>query len=395
MHSMIESLEPKDSFFYNENMENINLMEYIKWRGDLTFEASTFNEVDALILSRLSYIPFEKVISTEFDKKTEIGAACHMMMDLPGQNDLYLLEDDKTLMEKVLQAERYKHLKMMGAISQIDLLQEKQFSAITIELATDLHFISFRGTDNTIVGWKEDFNMAFMTPVPSQLTAVQYVEQAYAELHTDMILGGHSKGGNLALFATAFSSKTMIDRIRITYNFDGPGFETRVVILPEYKKAVSKMHTYIPDTSIIGQILNHTEEIIIVKSVQKGIYQHDIYSWQVEGPCFVRQALSDESVLFDRTLEEWLSQIEPEQRKDVVDAIYSMIDDNQGSTLKEIKGNWQTVFQKMITKYHNLDTETKKNIGDSLGSLITRMASNQIEYKKNNRTKKRGNHESQ
>lgn len=392
---MTESLEPKGSFFYNETMENINLMEYIKWRGDLTFEASAFNEVDALIFSRLAYIPFEKIISGSFDKKTEIGVACHMMMDLPDQDQLYLLEDDKTLIEKVLLADRYKHLKMMGAVSQIDLLQEKQFSAITIEMAPALHFISFRGTDNTIVGWKEDFNMAFMTPVPSQLTAVQYVEQAYAELHTDLILGGHSKGGNLALFATAFSSKTMIDRIRTTYNFDGPGFETRVVKLPEYENAISKMHTYIPDTSIIGQILNHTEDMTIVKSIQKGIYQHDIYSWQVEGPRFVRQALSDESALFDRTLEEWLSQIEPEQRKDVVDAVYSMIDDNQGRTLKEIKGNWQTLFQNMISKYHNLDTETKKNIGDSLGSLITRMASNQIEYKKNNRTKKRGKHESQ
>lgn len=163
-------------------------------------------------------------------------------------------------------------MQITNYINKIDSESEKQFSAITILMPDDTIYISFRGTDNTLIGWKEDFNMTFQTKVPSQLDAVQYVKQIAKKYKNLIRIGGHSKGGNLAVYAASFCSKTIQERIINVYNNDGPGFHEDVINNIEYKKMLPKVHTYVPQSSIIGRLLYHEENYTVVQSTRKWCY---------------------------------------------------------------------------------------------------------------------------
>ena len=179
---------------------------------------------------------------------------------------------------------RFGNLYISDFINKKDVEQEKQFSAITVHLPNDYIYVAFRGTDNTIVGWREDLNMCFSDTVPSQIDAVNYlnsIAKKYDNENLKIFVGGHSKGGNLAIYAAAFCDLKFQEKIVTVYNNDGPGFSENIVDTEEYRRILPKIQTFMPQTSIIGRLLNHKEKIIILESTQTGIMQHDLYSWQV------------------------------------------------------------------------------------------------------------------
>ena len=254
-----------------------NIFDYLQWRGDLTLEKSKFNEIDNLILSRFSYFPFDDIINenevvtikelSERFKKADINPA-HI-----------LWKDDVNLFPEMGNSERFGQMFATKYINKIETEQEKQFSAITILMPDNTIYVSFRGTDNTIVGWKEDFNMSFKSHIASQISAKEYLENIAKEYPDKKIrVGGHSKGGNIAIYASAFAENTIKDRIINVYNNDGPGFCEDVIQTKEYQEIIPKTNTYIPQSSIIGRLMNHKEEYTIVESTQKGIMQHDLYT---------------------------------------------------------------------------------------------------------------------
>lgn len=354
-----------------------NVCDYIKWRGDLDLEKSDFNEIDNLILSRFSYFPFDNIIEeNEVVTIKELGERFNKQ-DI---NKLPILwKDDVDLFPLMGQSKRFGEMLATKYINKIDVEQEKQFSAITVLMPDDTIFVSYRGTDNTIVGWKEDFNMSFKSHIASQISAKEYLEIIAKEYPDKKIrIGGHSKGGNIAVYAATFVSNEIKDRIINVYNNDGPGFCEDVIETPEYQETIKTVHTYIPQSSIIGRLMNHKEKYTVVESVQKGIMQHDLYSWQVLGKEFVTlKELTDGSEFVDKTIKGWLENVEPAKREQVIDVVFDILNATDAQTMKDLKANWFSSGRVIMTSYKNIDNETKDMIWQTLNALF-KMAKNII-----------------
>lgn len=247
-----------------------NIFDYINWRGDLSLRDSKFNEIDNLILARFSYFPFDNILKE--GEEITIAEAGKRFKKLDVQKERILQKEDIDLFPKMAESKRFSEMKIANYINKISPEEEKQFSAITIYMPDDTIYISFRGTDNTLIGWKEDFNMSFREKVPSQLDAVEYVNRVASKYTNKIRIGGHSKGGNLAVYAASFCSKEIKDRIINIYNNDGPGFHETITINPNYIETVPKVHTLIPQTSIIGRLLYHEESYTVVQSTEKRCY---------------------------------------------------------------------------------------------------------------------------
>ena len=350
-----------------------NVCDYVKWRGDITLEQSKFNEIDNLILSRFSYFPFDKII-----EENEIVTIKELSRRFQKQDVTklpILWKDDVDLFPLIGESKRFGELLATKYINKIDPEQEKQFAAITVLMPDDTIFISYRGTDNTIVGWKEDLNMSFKSHIASQLSAKKYLEMIAKEYPDKKIrIGGHSKGGNIAVYAATFVSQEIKDRIINVYNNDGPGFCDDVIETPEYHEMIKKVHTY------IGRLMNHREKYTVVESVQKGIMQHDLYSWQVLGTKFITlEEVTNGSEFVDKTIKEWLENVEPEKREQVIDVVFDILNATDAQTMKEIKNSWFTSARTMMASYKNIDNETKDMIWKAVGELLKSAKNNIFE----------------
>ncbi len=206
-----------------------NVLDYLKWRKDLTFKQDSFNEVDALILARLSYIPFDGILSQNSMETISLSKAISIFLKDPDCKEKVLLSKDIDLIQELENSVRFSGLKLSFYVNQIELDKQKQFSALVISIHDRLHCVSFRGIDSTIVGWKEDFNMAFMDEVPCQKLGTSYLTQiAQKYWYKKIRIGGHSKGGNFALYSALTANKSIQKRIIKVYNYDGPGLNESI-----------------------------------------------------------------------------------------------------------------------------------------------------------------------
>ena len=347
-----------------------NVCEYVKWRGDLTLKQSKFNEIDALILTRLSYFPFDQLIQPNEEATVEELSKRFEKADKSTMKILW--EDDNELFPLMGKSERFGKMSVTQYVNKINAEQEKQFSATTVILPDNTIFVTYRGTDATIVGWKEDFNMCFKSHIASQKDAVEYLNMVSKKYKRLIRIGGHSKGGNLAVYAAMFTNSKVKKRIINIYNNDGPGFDDEIIKTKEYKEILPKVHTYIPQSSVIGRLLNHEEKYTVVQSIQKGIMQHDLYSWQLEGKEFIcLEKVTNGSEIFDKTLKEWLINITPEQRGIVIDTAFDILNTTEVEYFSELKKNWFLNIRLMLGRYKNLDDESKKVISEIVQKLVS------------------------
>ena len=358
-----------------------NIIDYIQWRADLSLKESGFNEIDSLILNRFSYLPFDEII-----KENEIVTIKELSERFTSKdiNQMQILwDDDVNLFPEMGKSTRFGEMKATKYVNKISVEQEKQFSAITIIIPDDTIYISYRGTDNTVVGWKEDLNMTFKSHIPSQIDAVKYLEEIASQYPSQKLrLGGHSKGGNLAVYAAVFANKFTKDRILSVYNDDGPGFNDDIIESLEYKEMIEKVNTYIPQDSIFGRLLNHEEKYKVVRSIQKGVMQHDIYSWQLLGnklECL--EEVTDGSKFIDKSITNWLQQVDMDTREQVIDIVFQVINTTKVETLAELKKHWFSNARTLLNSYKLIDAESKKMIMETLSALFKIVKDNWIEGK--------------
>ncbi|MBQ6902168.1 MAG: DUF2974 domain-containing protein [Oscillospiraceae bacterium] len=344
-----------------------NSFNYLMWRGDIPFFASPFNEVDAMLLSRLAYAPFELVGR---EKAITVGKVCKALLEIENIEDRLLMRDDKKLLELMSESERFKNLVLFEYVNRIEETSETQFSAVAVQLARREFFVAFRGTDETLIGWKEDFNMSFQTPVPAQTLAVEYFERIARKIRGRFILGGHSKGGNLAVYASAFCNTALQGRIDKVLNFDGPGFNEKVLKTVGYQNVKNRISTFVPQSSVVGLLLGHEEEYTIVQSTNTGLLQHDTYSWEVRRDRFVYlETVTDASRFLDHTLKEWIAEMPAEKREKLVDTIYMILTETNAKTVKELGENWILSTASALRTIRNLDDETRKVLIEALRAL--------------------------
>ena len=303
-----------------------DLFDYLTWRGDLTFTQSPPNEVDALIFSGLSYIRYGDSVTNTPEVPVSLKDAAEEFFSLPDYENRIQLKKDLELIRRAAQSRRFGEANLYGYRDVLLEEEQTQFAAVTFLLDDGTAFVAFRGTDTSVVGWKEDFNMSFMQVVPAQLMALDYVRNLQAELWQSLRLGGHSKGGNLAVFAAARSSPGMQERILEVYNHDGPGFNDYLMGDVGYQAMVPKIHTYLPQSSVIGMLLEHEEPYTVIRSRQVGLLQHDFYSWEVKGPHFVPvEEITAGSRFLNGTVKNWLSGMTVQERSQVVDALFGLL----------------------------------------------------------------------
>ena len=353
-----------------------SIYEYLAWRGDLPFESVPPNEVDSLIFSLLSYIEFEGFVPGAFESEKKKAVLLTVTKDfLRAQNGeipsmgLIIPKEIVTLLARAAKSARFGLTRPFGYVSKICDNEQKQFSAICFDIGGGDTFVAFRGTDDTLVGWKENFNMSFMSTVPAQREALEYLEEAAAATKGKLYVGGHSKGGNLAVFASVKASEKTRERIETVYNHDGPGFGAEFIHSEEYSQMRSKISTLVPQSSVVGMMLEHEESYTVVKSRSAGLLQHNGLSWEVLGPNFVRlDSISEESKLIDTSLKAWLAELSVSEREAVVDSLYEALSEQGAKTLSDIGSD----KIKLIRAWSAMDNEARNQLRKCIGIIFGR-----------------------
>lgn len=368
-----------------------NIEDYLLWRGDLTLSQSPFNNVDNLILSNLIYLVFKDIVpelkiekTSVFNKITNLFKQDNNSLQAVSIHDaiadMNILEEGKhrirvskdiEMAVKLAKTKRFGSMKLMYYVDKYDEDIETQFAAITILMEDNTAYIAFRGTDTSLVGWKEDFNMSFMDKVPAQEEALKYLQAVSSLINVPLRIGGHSKGGNLAVYSALHINKNVQDRIIRIYNNDGPGFKSSILETNEYKYIKDRIDTIVPQTSIIGMLLEHEEEYIVIKSNETLIMQHDPYSWEVLGPDFVKmEGTTSSSHFIDSTLREWINNMTIEQREQFVDVLWEVMGATKAKSFPEMAESLFSNAFKIGKKINQLDDKSKDVLSTALSMLI-------------------------
>ena len=314
-----------------------NIFDYITWRGDLTFTQDPPNAVDALIFSSLAYICYGG--QTERDPMTPVSLknAAEEFFALEDHETRSRVQRDQDLLAVAAASVRFGCSEICMYRDELIPEQETQFAAMTFLLDDGSMFVAFRGSDNSLVGWKEDFNMTFQQTIPAQRLALQYVRDVALEYSRPMRIGGHSKGGNLAVFSAARSSPMIQSRILQVYNNDGPGFTKYLMGDPGYLAMVPKIRTYIPQSSVIGMLLEHEEPYTVIRSKSIGVLQHDPYTWDVVGKQFLPvEEITEDSQFLDATIKTWFASMTNQERNQLVDVMFTLLGSGGADNVHEL-----------------------------------------------------------
>lgn len=346
-----------------------NMNDYLIWRGDIPITPKfKFNEIDSMILARFSYLRFDKI---KLNKAENIASISDKMKKL--SNDEFLYNGDRELIINLGNSNRFNQMMVTDYEKNTDERIEKQFGAITIHISEKEMYISYIGTDSTLTGWKEDVNMGFMENVPCQIAGKEYLEKVANQYPNKKIrIGGHSKGGNVAIYAAITTSKEIQNRIIKVDNYDGPGFNTKIIDKFENSKIMNKIETYIPQDSIIGRILNHKEKVTVSLSNEKLIMQHDIYSWQVHRDKMLKSEKNTEiSENVSETFKEWVNYSTAFQRQVMFDSLFELFYSTDAKTFGEMKRTMSKSFPKILNKYKELEEDDRKMMLNMMKSFTT------------------------
>ena len=333
-----------------------NMVDYLAWRGDAPFEISPWNEIDGLLVATISYLDFHGGRDPKGWTLEEMSR-----IDLIQEGSTSTFAGRKTVFQAMAAGARFRGCRLHHAIALTDPEIGMQFSAMCLDLPDGSMCVAFRGTDNTVVGWREDFDMAYTTRVPAQEAAILYLRRAAALSKAPLRLVGHSKGGNLAVYAAAFASKRVQDRIESIVSYDGPGMNRETSQSEGYLRIKDKIRSYIPQTSIIGLLMDFYEPYTVVRSTASGISQHDPMTWKIYGPQFETLSSVDQTAIVVRdTLHEWLQNSTPEQRADFVDALFGMVETTKVTRMSELTGEKLRTMMTMVGNRKEVDPETRR-----------------------------------
>ena len=333
-----------------------------------------FNELDMLMLTEITYLPFDQIVSDQMSP----DCTCRLFEaaeKVPQDLSMLVTKNRLKLLEKVASSTRFKNIKLMGYVNDIDPDIQKQFAAMIFKIKPDSYVLTFRGPDDSIIGWKEDFHMTYMDQVPAQKTAVNYLRKAMDALPGQFILTGHSKGGNLASYAASQIEPEYQERIQSIYSYDAPGLNHSVITSQGYQTISDKIKRYIPQGSIVGMMLETPKQAQIVKSTAiGGLAQHDTFTWQISGQTFVLlDNLNPDSLQVDKTLKNWVDSVSDDELKDFFDLFFGLILDAGISSINDLTKLEN--FNKILAVFENANalTDQEREMLSRLAKLLVDM----------------------
>ena len=349
-----------------------NIIEYVHSYGYFDFEALPFSGADALVLAQFVYLKLENIVDGISEDAKAIS-----LRELQVHEKVETLfadprweENNRALFKEMCESKRFGDMKCIYCADRICRESEKQFMAVTCIFPDGSVKVLYRGTDETIIGWKEDFNMAFVYPVPGQQSSQLYLEQVAQYISAKFDLIGHSKGGNLAVYAAMHVPEEVQNRIGRIYNLDGPGFRTEVYSMENFEKIADRLIKIIPRSSIIGMLLEDHGAYQVVDSKNIGFLQHDPFSWLIDRIDFVYvKQISETQRIMDDSLNEWIMSLSKEEVASFVNTLYQIVAASEATDLISFTKNWTKSIAGMAGAIQNLDEETKSNIHRVMKSL--------------------------
>ena len=344
-----------------------NMLDYLSQRGGLSFDEAPLSPVDALILSTLSYVQFDNLISQNLREAPKISELSQMLLELPFEAQKSRLRDrrDGELLEAMGKSRRFGPLRLTGARELTDDQRELQFAAITLLLENGGALLAFRGTDGTLTGWKEDLNLSFLDVIPGQEASRAYLEDMARLCPGKLYVAGHSKGGNLAVYGAVRSRDDTRKRVEAVYNYDGPGFRKKMLEDQGYQEMLGRIHTFVPQDSVVGMLFEHEEPYTVVQSKEEGLPQHEPYSWQVSGDGFVELGqITKESRMTDETIKSWLAALSIEERERFIDTLYEILRSSGADHISDLAKPKNVLA--ILRKLGGEDEETKQMLMNTL-----------------------------
>ncbi|WP_454931657.1 DUF2974 domain-containing protein [Actinomyces oricola] len=351
-----------------------NMLDYVRTELD-TFDERGFCTVDSLVLSWMTYT---RIPASDPDLAAVRGWEGVRLADLYRAEHFDAYYDGMwsesaglKLLAAVAASPRFRDVRVAGYVEVTDPQAEKQFAAMTFRLTKDASYVGYRGTDSSLVGWKEDFNLSFRCPVPSQTEAVRYLNEAAARVDGDLLVGGHSKGGNLAVYAAARAAGAASERVVRVFSHDGPGFLAEFLATEEYRRVEPRVEKTLPQSSVVGMLLEQQEGYQVVRSNRALIWQHDLFSWVVDGCELVHvDGLAPDARYLSSTISAWLGARTNEERERFIDTLYSVIDLGDVSTTRELRADWRHSVPARTRAFASLDAETRSFVIQTLRALV-------------------------
>ncbi len=301
-----------------------NLFAYLKWRGDLTFLESPFNEIDHAILCAFSYLKIDPYL--HYDKIVLLKDVVSQFLEKGFSKETLFFQNKKTLLELLKNAKRFQNIGITKFVNDVSMIEETQFCAMTFLLNEKENCVVFRGTDETLTAWKENFNLSYMPIIPAQEKAKEYLDTILMLTKKNVYVGGHSKGGNLALYSSIYCKEELKKKIIKVYNYDGPGLREEILHNDQFLLIKDKIITFIPKASIVGNLFLNDTKTIIVKSSSLGIFEHDLYTWETLESHFVYTKEMDKEIKkLCNLLNDWLNKQSKEKMQKIVNHIYEII----------------------------------------------------------------------
>lgn len=350
-----------------------NMLDYIKEFGHVSFEERAFSEIDALVLTELEYLPLEKVVPSDEngeDFVTVKEIAEYMQehkQELFDENPMMITQERHEVSQVIADAPRFQSLKFFGVVSEWDKDTTKQFAAITVEVEPSVRLVVFRGTDDTLIGWKEDFLMTYSPLVAAQTDAKEYLAKQASLWDGDLMISGHSKGGNLAIYAAATQVEDVQLRIVDIFCFDSPGLYRSVLETKGYQNIEPLAMRYIPQDSLVGLMLESEVPYVIVKSNATGAMQHSAMTWEIEDGQFIKmEKLTKNSQLNDQTFKKWTESVSDEELELFWNVFFELLFSVGIDTVNDLYGEFMHYVQEFLKAAGNMDEEKRE--------LLTRIA---------------------
>ena len=398
-----------------------NLFDYVDWRADVPFKTDPFNEADNLLLSELAYVDYEGIVPGPEEEGTiSLDEVCdrfwstHTEEEERNRNTFYRMAP--FLLQSMRGSARFSGIRLGRYVNRVftdrssevasaedsaadgqlvpvepspesdsgeSVLQTtetgEQMSAVTYYLPDGTIYVAYRGTDSSVVGWKEDFYLSFLRETGGQRQAAAYLsglrDKGKRKKNPFIRVGGHSKGGNFAVFAAAFCEKAVQDRILEVYTNDGPGFLESTTQTEQYQAVLPRIHSIVPEESVFGMLLHSGYPQKVIESSEKGIMQHDALSWEILRNHFVEAPGRTEMSLFTQeTLDKWISGIPVEKRRDFVLALFGMIEGTGAESFEGLPSSPVARLGEFMRSYVELGDGRQKILRDTLASLVSTSA---------------------
>lgn len=352
----------------------MNIIDYVSYYGRYSFDEKEFNEVDNVIFSVLSYVDFKGIVSSS-KKGIKLSEVSRIFFSEYNKNkkELLAIREGIDVLKAVSNTRRFKDILMSNYLYIGN--KESQFSVVTFKINKKLYYVSFEGTDELLSGWEEDCKMAYSFPVDAHVYSKNYLNKNFTFKNCEIIVGGHSKGGNLALVSSMYANKIVKNKIKKIYSNDGQGLRLAQIESKHYKSIKNRYIHIIPNYSIVGLLLRHENNYVVVKSNKKGFMAHSALTWQVSFDHLEKANLSRSSKVFDEGFSKWLDKYDDEKRKVFVKEVFKIFYNNDIKDLNEISLKKDLIFG-MINTSKTLDPIVKEMAID----LIKVITKTNLEY---------------